>query len=64
MVQPKPFKYKCPLCGYSKVVRPKSDVLNPADFINICPKCKTEMKKVELSLLDKIFNRWERQWKL
>jgi Zn finger protein HypA/HybF involved in hydrogenase expression len=55
MIAPKPFKFKCPQCGYSKIVRPKSDVLNPTDWNSICPKCKATMNKVELSLLDKIF---------
>ena len=54
-VAPKPFKYKCPNCGYSKVVKPKSDALNPTDWINICPKCKTEMTRQELNIFEKIF---------
>lgn len=28
MIQPLPFKYVCPKCGYSKIVKPKSDALN------------------------------------
>ena len=48
MIAPKPFKFKCPQCGYSKIVRPKSDVLNPTDWNSICPKCKATMNKVEL----------------
>ena len=33
MTQPKPYKLVCPKCDYSKVVTPKSDVLNSAiDF--------------------------------
>jgi|SaaInl4_200m_RNA_FD_contig_21_418401_length_334_multi_13_in_0_out_0_1 hypothetical protein len=54
MIAPKPFKYKCLQCGYSKVVRPESDVVNPIDMCNICPKCKTEMKIKTLNILDKI----------
>ena len=54
-IAPKPFKYKCPKCGYSKVVRPESDDLNPIDWFDICPKCKTKMKRKELSFIDKIF---------
>ena len=56
MIAPQPFKYKCPQCGYTKVVKPKSDVINPIDMLNICPKCKSKMDKSELSLLDKLFN--------
>ena len=54
MIAPKPFKYKCPQCGYSKVVKPKSDVLNPMDYLNSCPKCKSQMDRVELNILDKV----------
>jgi len=55
MIQPQPFKFVCPKCGYSKVVKPKSDVVNPLDFINTCPKCKSAMERKELGLLDMIF---------
>lgn len=55
MIPPQPFKFKCPKCRYTKVVKPKSDVLNPMDMNNICHKCKAEMDKVELNIFDKIF---------
>lgn len=55
MIKPQPFKYKCPQCGYSKVVKPKSDVLNQMDMINICPKCKATMEREELNIIDKVF---------
>jgi Zn finger protein HypA/HybF involved in hydrogenase expression len=54
MIQPKPFKYKCPKCGYTKVVKPKSDALNPIDILMTCPKCKSDMDKVDLSFFDKL----------
>ncbi len=53
MIKPQPFKFKCIQCGYSKIVTPKSDVLNPADMISICPKCKSKMEKVKLNFLKK-----------
>lgn len=56
MIAPKPFKYKCPQCGYSKVVKPKSDALNPVDFVDICPKCKAKMERINLNFIDKIFS--------
>jgi DNA-directed RNA polymerase subunit RPC12/RpoP len=56
MVAPQPFKYKCPKCNYSKIIKPKSDVLNPIDFIDICPKCGSKMNPVNLSIIDKFFN--------
>jgi len=55
MIKPRAFKYKCKNCGFSKIVQPKSDVLNPLDFLNECPKCKNKMDKVELNILEKIF---------
>ncbi len=55
MIQPKPFKFVCPKCGYSKIVKPKSDVLNPMDMINTCPKCEASMERKELNILDKLF---------
>ena len=60
-IKPDPYKVKCPNCGYSKVVSPKSDALNPSDFINKCPKCGTYMEETTLSevekFIDKIFRR-------
>ncbi len=54
MVAPQPYKLKCQKCGYSKTVRPKSDVLNPADMLSICPKCKVGMQREELSGVSKL----------
>lgn len=54
MIQPQPFKYLCPKCGYSKTVKPKSDVLNPLDFISTCPKCNSKMERKELNIIDDI----------
>lgn len=54
MIAPKPFKYVCPTCNYSKIVKPKSDVLNPLEYNNICPKCKKQMKKEELNSIDSL----------
>ncbi len=39
MIAPQPFKYKFMKCNNSEIVKPKSDILNPIDFINTCPKC-------------------------
>lgn len=58
MIQPEPFKLVCPKCAYSKTVRPKSDVLNPADFISICPKCKVDMKKTSLNPIENILGKF------
>lgn len=55
MIAPKPFKFKCSECGYSKIIKPKSDVLNPLDFISECPKCKSKMGRVKLNMIEKIF---------
>lgn len=56
MIAPKPFKQKCPKCGFSKIVKPKSDAINPMDYINICPKCKSEMQRKDLNIFDKLFS--------
>jgi Zn finger protein HypA/HybF involved in hydrogenase expression len=56
MIAPQPFKYKCFVCGYNKVVKPKSDVINPISMMRICPKCKNEMEKVNLNIFDKLFS--------
>jgi len=53
--QPKAYKLKCHKCGYSKIVRPKSDALNPIDMLSICPKCEVHMKREELSGVSKLF---------
>jgi len=55
MIAPQPFKYECSNCGYSKIVKPKSDVVNPIEWNNICPKCQAKMKRKELNLIEKIF---------
>ncbi len=54
MIQPKPFKYICTKCNYSKIVKPKSDVLNPADFNSTCPKCSSKMEREDLDVIDNI----------
>jgi len=54
MIAPKPFKYKCPQCRYSKVVKPQSDALNPLEMLSVCPKCKGQMERVELNILDEV----------
>lgn len=58
-VRPNPYKLVCPKCGYSKVVSPKSDCLNPKDLMNmssICSKCKEDMNRKSLNTLDSIFS--------
>jgi len=54
MIQLQPYKFVCPKCRYSKVVKPKSDALNPMDMIDTCPKCKAKMEKKELNTFDNI----------
>ena len=54
MIQPQPFKFICPKCNYSKVVKPKSDALNPMDMMSKCPKCGAMMEKKELNAFDNI----------
>ena len=44
MIQPSPFKFVCPKCGYSKIHQPQSDALKPTDLVHICLKCGEFMK--------------------
>ena len=56
MINPPAHKFICPKCNYSKIVSPKSDALDLSDYLQVCPKCNVEMKKVELSTLsDEVF---------
>ena len=55
MIKPPPFKSKCPKCGYSKIVRPKSDVINPMEWMSRCPKCKSKMDRVKLNPIEEVF---------
>jgi len=54
-ISPEPFKYVCPKCGYSKIVRFKSDIINPLDLNSICPRCNSKMVKKELNMIEKMF---------
>jgi transcription elongation factor Elf1 len=56
MLPPKPKKYKCPKCNYSKVVAPKSDALSIDDIVSLCPKCKIQMKPTNMNIIDKLIN--------
>ena len=57
MIKPNPYKYKCSKCGYSKTIRPKSDVLDPRDFMKNCPKCGTTMDKTSLNEIERLFGK-------
>jgi len=59
MIPPKPYSLSCPKCSYSKTVRPKSDVLDPREMMQKCPKCETRLERSTKapSLLDKLFGR-------
>lgn len=39
MIKPKPSRYKCNACKWSKIVVPTSDALQPGDHYSSCPKC-------------------------
>jgi predicted RNA-binding Zn-ribbon protein involved in translation (DUF1610 family) len=55
MIAPQPYKYKCSQCGFTKVIKPKCDVMNPTNLLSKCPKCGEKLTKVPLNLFDKIF---------
>lgn len=39
-IAPRPHTYRCPACGWSKTIAPRSDVLMPGiDHVRACPAC-------------------------
>ncbi|CAM3467898.1 hypothetical protein CAUP111243_05420 [Campylobacter upsaliensis] len=52
MIKPRPSFQKCLKCGEKFLARPKSDALNPLDFI--CSRCKGERSGL-LEFLSRIF---------
>jgi len=54
MIQPKPYQLKCQNCNHIKIVQPKSDALNICEISSLCPKCNIEMKREELSPLNRV----------
>lgn len=54
MIAPKPFKWVCPKCGYSKIVTPTSDVISAIELMSHCPKCDTQMEKRGFDFLDSV----------
>lgn len=60
MIAPQPFKYVCPKCGHTRVVKIKSDALTPVNLLKLnssCPICESTMDKKELNFFDKFFRR-------
>ena len=39
-IRPLPRLFRCPACGWSKTVAPRSDALGPGDFYDACPQCQ------------------------
>jgi len=56
MIAPKPYLVECSKCGDTKLVKPKSDALNPMELIKVCSKCNIQMERLskEVGLFDKI----------
>lgn len=38
-VKPRPFTYVCDECGWRKTVAPRSDALQPGEWLDRCSKC-------------------------
>lgn len=38
-IAPQPHTFACPECGWTKIVRAKSDALLPGDHFHSCPEC-------------------------
>ena len=52
-VRPNPYKLVCQKCGFSKIVAPKSDCLNPKDLMAMSPLCSKCDEKMERRAVDK-----------
>jgi predicted nucleic-acid-binding Zn-ribbon protein len=69
-IRPKPYRLKCPKCGYSKRVQLSGDCLpsTPSDIwamSSSCPVCKSTMNREEIeneSTLEKIFTILSKRW--
>lgn len=49
--------YRCPVCGWSKTVRPRSDALMPGDYFDRCPNCShAELELHKASLAAQVFS--------
>ena len=46
-IHPTPMHYRCPACGWSKTVAPRSDALGPGDFYSDCPQCQHSPLQVQ-----------------
>ncbi len=56
-IKPPIYKLSCPLCGYSKLVEIKSDLLCSEDLQALsttCPKCGETMQRVPLGLIEQL----------
>lgn len=55
-IRPKPYKKICNKCGYFKIVRPKSDMVDESwEIGKKCPRCGSlDFKRKELNKLEKI----------
>ena len=53
-IKPNPYKLVCLKCGFSKVVAPKSDALNPKDLVAMSPVCSKCGEKMERKSVDKL----------
>ncbi len=57
MIRPRPFKVKCPKCGKTKIIAPKSDALLGCEFSPICEKCNVPMQRCKFDFFDKLLGR-------
>ncbi|ADC64175.1 conserved hypothetical protein (plasmid) [Allochromatium vinosum DSM 180] len=64
-IRPQPRTYRCPQCGWSTTVHPKSDALKPSEYFSECPSCghqdlHTESTPLALTLAGQLFSRISR----
>ncbi len=58
-IKPKPMKFTCPACGWSKVVSPSSDALMLGfDYFEQCPECgKDNLEITPISELEVVYEK-------
>lgn len=55
-IRPSPMMYRCPACGWSKIVQLRSDALLPGDYYDCCPNCShPELERRPASLVAQVF---------
>lgn len=52
-IRPAPMTLHCSKCRWSKTVAPRSDVLMPGEWLEVCPSCQGALEARQPSTLEK-----------